>query len=195
MQPGVGYTFTNSSQGNNLDIIQPWAPFLPVIPDDGHPFKITNVVISGSKVRYRVQSGTLNNLVPVIDDIISGTKVKLDRATGGVANPPIGEIDPGSYEVATKTSYIALRAGVPASGTQTFPDTNVSSNRYPLVVPGNDPLVADTDIYGYLFIGSITVDSTTAPTKVTVNQFVSGSLFGDRLKLGTLTAKYYYARI
>jgi hypothetical protein len=29
----------------------------------------------------------------------------------------------------------------------------------------------------------------------TVEQYVTGSLWGDRLKLGSLTAKYYYARI
>jgi hypothetical protein len=194
MQPGIGYTFTNSSQGNNLNISQAWQPFTPVVADDGHPFKIVNVSIVSNKIRYQVQSGTLNNLVPVIDDVTSGTTVKLDRASGGVPNPPTAELSSGQYDATTKTCYIALRAGIPSAG-GAFPDTSVSSSRYPLVVGGNDPLLADTDTYGYLFIGTITVDSTTAPTNFTVNQFVTGSLYGDRLKLGTLTAKYYYARV
>jgi hypothetical protein len=50
-------------------------------------------------------------------------------------------------------------------------------------------------VHGFLVIGTITVDSITAPTTFTVTQNVTGSLWGDRLKLGDLTAKYYYARI
>jgi hypothetical protein len=53
----------------------------------------------------------------------------------------------------------------------------------------------DSDTWGYLVIGTITVDSITTPTTFTVNQNVSGSLWADRIKLGTTTAKYYYARI
>jgi hypothetical protein len=39
------------------------------------------------------------------------------------------------------------------------------------------------------------VDDVTTPTAFSVNQFVTGSLWSDRIKLGTNTAKYYYARI
>lgn len=53
----------------------------------------------------------------------------------------------------------------------------------------------DTDEYAYLLVGSITVDNITAPTTLTVNQYVGSSLWADRIKLGTTTARYYYARI
>jgi len=71
----------------------------------------------------------------------------------------------------------------------------VTSARYPIVIGGNDPAVADTDTYGYVFLGTITVDDVNTPTAFTVSQNVTGSLWGDRLKLGSSTARYYYARI
>ena len=64
-----------------------------------------------------------------------------------------------------------------------------------MVIGGNDPFVADTDTAGFIFLGMITVDNATTPTTFTVSQNVTGSLWGDRLKLGTLTAQYYYARV
>lgn len=194
MQPGVGYIFTNSSQGQNLNIIEQWSPLTPVIESLGHPFKIVNVSIVGSAVRYRVESGNVNNIVPVIDDVASGTKVKLDRSSGGLPNPPTGELTSTSFDATTKTSYIVMRAG-PDATTSVFPSSDVTSNRYPLIVGSNAAVPTDTDTWGFVIIGSISVDSITAPTTLSVNQYVTGSLWGDRIKLGTLTARYYYARI
>lgn len=31
LQPGVGYTFTTSSQGENINIIQPWSELIPIV--------------------------------------------------------------------------------------------------------------------------------------------------------------------
>lgn len=47
---------------------------------------------------------------------------------------------------------------------------------------------ADTDAFGYVKVAQINVDGS-------VSQFVTGSLFADRIKLGSLTAKYYFSRI
>jgi hypothetical protein len=49
------------------------------------------------------------------------------------------------------------------------------------------PLPADTDAEGYIRIA--TVDG------ATVTQYVTGSLWADRIKLGSATATYYYARV
>jgi hypothetical protein len=201
IQPGPGYTFSSSSLGTALNIQQPWAPWTTyaTTEDPGHPFKIVNVqiVTSGESqvVRYQVQSGTLNNLVPVLDDHASGTTVKLDRVTSGVPNPPTAQLDPAQYNGTTKTSYIYLRAGPKATSPFNYPFDDVSSGRYPAVGGYNGESTPDTDIYGYVTIGSIAVDSIYAPTTFTVTQFVMGSLWADRIKLGTTTAKYYYARI
>lgn len=198
VQPGVGYTFTASSQGTNFTIQTPWAAWAAYPQDDGHPFKIVNVYLHTSggstTVRYQVQSGTLNNLVPLIDDVISGTEVKLDRVTSGVANPPTGELVSSNYDATTKTSYITLRAGASLT-TNDYPDSDDTTNQYPVIIGANVPLTPDDNVWGFLTIGSISVDSITAPTTFTVNQNVTGSLWGDRIKLGTDTAQYYYARI
>jgi hypothetical protein len=197
IQPGVGYNFDSSSRGFTLDTSDPF----PSSNSQafGHPFKIVNVSIrtvgSTKTIIYQVQSGTLNNLVPIIDDYVSGTTVKLDRVTAGVANPPTAELASSNYDATTKTSYITLRAG-PSASTGAFPDTDDTTNRYPVVIGGNTfPVTPDDNVHGFLVIGTITVDSITAPTTFTVSQNVTGSLWGDRLKLGDLTAKYYYARI
>lgn len=201
IQPGVGYTFTASSQGSNLNIEKPWAPWTTydTVSDPGHPFKIVNVLIAtsgGSQVvRFQVQSGTLNNLVPVLDDYVSGTTVKLDRVTSGVPDPPTAQLDAAQYNSTTKTSYIYLRSGPKTAAPFDFPSNDVSSDRYPAVGGNNGVTQPDTDIYGYVLVGSITVDSISAPTTFTVNQYVGSSLWSDRIKLGTTTAKYYYARI
>jgi hypothetical protein len=198
INPGSGYTFTSSASGHNLSIEQPWSPWVVLPAEYTHPFRLINVgidVTAGvSTITFQVESGTINNLVPLLDDYVSGTTVKLDRVTSGVANPPTAKLTSSNYNATTKTSYITLRCG-PDATSGNFPSSDVASARYPVVVGGNDPAVADTDTAGYLFLGTITVDSITTPTTFTVSQNVTGSLWGDRLKLGSLTAKYYYARI
>jgi hypothetical protein len=197
-QPGAGYGFTSSGYGVSLDSSNPF-------PDGDsnefrHPFKIINVGLRTSggstTVTYQVQSGTINNLVPKIDDYVSGTEVKLDRVTAGVANPPTGELASSNYDATTKTSYITLRAGAEIASPYAYPDPLVTSNQYPVIIGGNiAPTTPDDNVWGYLVIGTITVDSITTPTTVTVNQNVTGSLWADRIKINGMTARYYYARI
>ena len=196
IQPGVGYNFDSSSKGFTLDTSDPFPS------RDGssttHPFKIVNVAlrVSGGSttVTYQIQSGTINNLVPIIDDFASGTEVLLDRVTSGVPNPPTAELVSSNYDATTKTSYITLRAGAKTTSPFNYPDDDVTSNQYPVIIGGN-AVTPDDNVWGFLVIGTITVDNVTTPTTFTVNQNVTGSLWADRLKLGTLTAKYYYARI
>ena len=193
IQPGVGYTFDSSAKGFTFDTSEqfPSADTPPYV----HPFKIINVSINaGGNVIYQVKSGAINNIVPLIDDYISSTTVLLDRVTSGLPDPPTAELTSVNYDATTLTSYIALRSG-PDATTNDFPSSDVTSARYPVVIGGNDPLVADTDTQSFIFLGTITVDNVTTPTTFTVSQNVTGSLWADRLKLGTLTAQYYYARI
>ena len=193
IQPGVGYTFDSSAKGFTFDTSEqfPSADTPPYV----HPFKIINVSINaGGNVIYQVKSGAINNIVPLIDDYISSTTVLLDRVTSGLPDPPTAELTSVNYDATTLTSYIALRSG-PDATTNDFPSSDVTSARYPVVIGGNDPLVADTDTQGFIFLGTITVDNVTTPTTFTVSQNVTGSLWGDRIKLGTNTATYYYARI
>jgi hypothetical protein len=198
IQPGVGYNFDSSSHGFTLDTSDPFPASTTTVT--GHPFKLINVALRTSggstTVTYQVQSGTINNLVPKIDDYVSGTEVKLDRVTAGVANPPTGELASSNYDATTKTSYITLRAGAEIASPYAYPDPLVTSNQYPVIIGGNvAPSTPDDNVWGYLVIGTITVDSITAPTTFTVNQNVTGSLWADRIKINGMTARYYYARI
>jgi hypothetical protein len=198
IQPGVGYNFDSSSHGFTLDTSDPFPSRDGVV--SGHPFKIINVALRTSggstSVTYQVQSGTLNNLVPLIDDYASGVDVKLDRVTAGVANPPTAELVSSNFDATTKTSYITLRAGAKTASPYTYPDTDDTSNQYPVIIGGNTfPVTPDDNVWGFLVIGTITVDSITTPTTFTVSQNVSGSLWADRIKINGMTARYYYARI
>ena len=193
IQPGLGHVFDSSSMGFSIDTSEQFPSSSAAL--NGHPFKIINVSINaGGNVIYQVQSGAINNIVPLLDDYISSTTVLLDRVTSGAPDPPTAELTSVNYDATTLTSYIALRSG-PDATTNDFPSSDVTSARYPVVIGGNDPLVADTDTAGYIFLGTITVDNVTTPTAFTVSQNVTGSLWADRLKLGTTTAVYYYARI
>lgn len=199
IQPGSGYGFTSGGYGFTLNTSDPFPQQFEFVQT--HPLKIVNVsiVVSGGspKVRYQVVAGTLNNLVPTLDDYITGTPIKLDRVnpTTGLPNPPTEQLASTNFNEDTKTTYITLRSGAKTTTPFEYPDSDVASNRYPQIIAGNDPAVADEDAYGFLFLGTITVDSVTTPTTFTVNQYISGSLWGDRMKLGTTTARYYYARI
>jgi len=196
IQPGVGYNFDSSSKGFTLDTSDPFPS--PDGSSTTHPFKIINVslrTVSGTTtVTYQVQSGTINNLVPIIDDFASGTEVLLDRVTSGVPNPPTAELVSSNYDATTKTSYITLRAGAKTTTPFNYPDNDVTSNQYPVIIGGN-AVTPDDNVWGFLVIGTITVDNITTPTTFTVSQNVTGSLWADRIKLGTNTARYYYARI
>ena len=195
IQPGVGYTFDSSAKGFTFDTSEQF-PSRDGGNSTTHPFKIINVSINaGGNVIYQVKSGTINNIVPLLDDYISSTTVLLDRVTSGVADPPTAELTSGNYDATTLTSYIALRSG-PDATTNDFPSSDVTSARYPVVIGGNvSPVSPDTDTAGFIVLGTITVDNVSTPTTFTVSQNVTGSLWADRLKLGTTTAVYYYARI
>jgi hypothetical protein len=58
---------------------------------------------------------------------------------------------------------------------------------YGITAENGATVPADTDTYGYIPIAQFTGD--------VVTQLVTGSLFADRIKLGSLTARYYYSRV
>jgi hypothetical protein len=188
IQPGSGYGFTSGGYGFTLNTEN---PFPEVDVSNRHPFKVLVVGPSGSNFRYQVVSGTINNLVPEIDDVISGVDVLLDRTTSGVPDPPTGQL---SINTSTKESWIYLRAGADTASPFAFPDTNIANAAYPKVI-SSDVELTDTDTYGYVLIAKFDMDSATAPTTGALYQYVSGSLWADRIKVNGATARYYYARI
>lgn len=189
IQPGSGYGFTSGGYGFTINTTSPFPSESEV--STKHPFKVIPVGPSGSNFRYQVVSGTLNNIVPEIDDVITATEVLLDRTTAGVPNPPTGQL---SINTSTEESWIYLRAGVSTTSPYNFPDTNIANTPYPKII-SSDVQLTDTDTYGYVLLAKFEMDSSSAPTAGALFQYVYGSLWGDRIKLGTTTAKYYYARI
>lgn len=160
--------------------------------DDGDscfPFKVkdlTTVGTEGAYVTYKICPGTLNNLMPQVYDTVNEEWQFLDElATDAqlVLNFTGGE------------SWIVLRSGPdPATNDypQATPDTSADSP-YPRVYSqGSDPATSDTDALAYLVLAKVTEGP---GGTFTIDQYVTGSLWADRIKLGTQTAQYYYARI
>lgn len=185
IQPGIGYTFDSSAKGFTLDTSE---QFPTNTAPNNHPFKVIGITYdSGSSTwLYQVVPGTLNNEVAQIEE--DAVWVSLDRTSGGIPDWPVSVLSP--FDATTHKCYIYLRAGVDATSNK-FPGETDTDPEWPRIVTSDTPMT-DTDTYGYVLIAEATEG--TGPV-CTVNQYVTGSLWGDRIKLGTLTASYYYARI
>ena len=191
IQPGIGYTFDSSSKGFTLDTSNPF-PDRDSKPVVCSPFKVHSVAeeTAGAStiVTYQICPATVNNLMPQVyndveekfeylDDLTTGYKLILDFAS-------------------TSSCFIYLRAG-PDPSTNDFPAQAPISpydpdDPYPTVFNTGGALPADTDTYGYVLLAKV---NALGSGVYSVDQYVTGSLWGDRIKLGTDTAQYYYARI
>lgn len=192
IQPGVGYTFTASSQGTNFNIEKPWTPWATynITEDTCTPFKVKNVteVTAGEStiVTYEICPGTINNLMPQVFNTTTETWEYLDDLTPGYQLIP---------EFTTGECWVALRVGKDAA-TNAFPaqaPDGTADDPYPRIVTlGSDPAGTDSDLFGFVTIAKITE---VGGGSYTVNQYITGSLWADRIKLAGQTARYYYARI
>jgi hypothetical protein len=196
IQPGVGYTFTASSQGTNLNIEKPWSSWANYPAEEPQepctPFKVKNVKeeTSGEStiVTFDICPGTVNNLMPQVYNTITEEWEYLDDLTDG-------------YKLAlefdsTSSSIVYLRSG-PDATTNVFPatapiGTSDPDDPYPRIYSTGTALDTDTDALAYLAIAKV---NALGSGVYSVDQYVTGSLWGDRIKLGTQTAQYYYARI
>lgn len=181
IQPGVGYTFTASSQGENINVIQPWAPFAPVIASTFtcSPFLVHDPALAGAYVSYQICSGAYNNLIPEVYDAANEAWSPLDA----LATDAQLVLDFNG----TTHSCVYLRIGN-ASGS--YPDSS-SGDAYPRIFSYSS-VPTDDDDYAYLLIATVTEVSAGV---YTVSQYITGSLWGDRIKTGTDTARYYHARL
>lgn len=191
IQPGVGYTFTASSQGTNFNIQTPWSPWL-LLGDsfECSPYKVHDVVEvtegGSSFVTYEICPGTFNNLMPQVYDTTSEGFQYLDALTTGYKLV----LDFAS----TTSSLVYLRVGKDPS-TGSFPPGAPSPTNpddpYPRIYNTGGALPADSDTFGYVSIARVINSS----GSYSVDQYITGSLWGDRIKLEGITARYYYARI
>lgn len=194
IQPGTGYTFTSSSQGTTINVQQPWAP-IPLYEDAFvcAPFLVHDVKENtgpgGTYVTYEICPGTLNNLSPGIFDVNSETWQYMDAL-------------PEGYKLvldfaSTSTCFVYLRAG-PDPTTKVFPaatGTTAADDPYPRIYNTGGAFPDDTTLKGHVKIAKVT---NLGSGVYKVDQYVTGSLWGDRIQIGageTEKAYYYYARI
>lgn len=193
-QPGVGYTFTASSSGTNLSIDPPWVDYTPLVvaAQSTHPFKVFDLgpKVVGGNLRYwfTVQPGLVNNL----DPMIAGSTLFMTHM-------PVSDYEFVYYEFnfnpSTYYSYIVLKLGYDAA-TDTFPDSDTShvsaSPSYPAVGSLTTMPVTD-NVDAYVVLARAYKDPVT--NAITINQYVTGSLWSLRVQFGTSAALYYYNRI
>jgi hypothetical protein len=143
-------------------------------PFQFHPF----TVASGESFLFRanVCSGMANNLVP------------LDEPGSGTLLPATIDF------LTTGDTFIYLRMGTEAyaSNNPIFPVTDVTDVYYPTIVQSPTALT-DTDEYCYILMGM--ARNVGDPDTFTVDQTISGSVWAERLKIGTDTARYYWAGV
>jgi hypothetical protein len=145
-----------------------------VTPTEGAPYAV-----------YNICPGTLNNIMPLIYDDVNEAWVYMDI----IPQPQI------ALEAGTET-WIVLRAGPSSSFFNDFPATTPGSppenDPYPRIYTLNSMPPDDTDQLSYVILAKVTK---LPDDQFQVDQYVTGSLWGDRIKMGTQTATYYYARI
>ena len=150
-------------------------------PFQFHPFKVSD---GGEGFLYRanVCSGMVNNLVP-LDEI------------GGQLLPATIDFGPGAI-VYDRKIWLRLGTEAYASSNPIFPVTDVSDAYYPTMIytdVGTDPDPVDTDEYCYILMG--VARNIGDPENFTIDQTISGSVWAERLKIGTRTAVYYWAGV
>jgi hypothetical protein len=144
-----------------------------------HPFQFHPFVVpseAGDLYRANVCAGMVNNLVP-FDEGASGTLLPATLDFFG-----------------TTDTYIYLRVGVGDHATDEpiFPVTNMTDVHYPTLWQSTTTLT-DTDEYCYILMG--VARNIGNPETFTVDQTISGSVWAERLKIGTRTAVYYWAGV
>ncbi len=148
VQPGVGYTFTNTGGAFALVIDEPW-----VYQTQPHPFKVF-CSKSGSDYIVRVVPGTINNIEPTM----SGNQLS------AVPAPTLNI----GYSASPTTVYIYLEMPVGASGTPPpFPDN-------PIVMHDTTAQTND-DTVAYLLLAS--VDNSTGAVSQYVSGSQSGERY------------------
>jgi hypothetical protein len=165
--------------------------------DDGdtceHPFQmkpreLTVASPEGPVILYRANicAGTVNNLIPW--NRPGPSKVKLPTSIDfGYGGPGVSECK------------VFLRVGTEGHNTNNpiFPVTDDSSELYPTIVQYYEDqypdIPADDDIFCYILMG--VARNIGDPDTFTIDQTISGSVWAERLKIGTDTARYYWAGV
>lgn len=166
LQPGVGYTFNNSSGGSSLtiDTITRYKETLPF-------FVYEDSDDSGNTI-FRINAGTFNNVFPTVNGATVG------EANAYLAAPAVTSLVILTVPAAPKpnpawpsgTPTIALLAGT--------------------AVPGYGPTVARLALARI----TVTTEAGSGLKTYAVANLVSGSLWGERFECGE-ELEYWFSRI
>jgi hypothetical protein len=189
VQPGVGYTFKDSSQGTTLTIERPWAPWANynIQPDEEVcPFTIVDASV-GETYKFSCAPGMVNSVIPQIGIAADPTK-RLDQL-------PIPTTT-FNFDPTTGYSYIYLKVSADFSSAPTiFPVTDQADILYPRIISNSVEQFATDDSVFFLLATAYQDPAATPPKPITIWQVTCGSQWCDRVKLGTDTARYYFARV
>ena len=149
-----------------------------------HPFQFHPRTVlgdgsgEGDLYRAKVCAGMVNNLVP------------LDEP-GGLQLPAMIDL------LSNIDTKIYLRVGVKNHTTNTpiFPVSDITDVHYPTIVQYETtaPQPVDNDEYCYILMG--VARNMGDPENFVIDQIISGSVWVERLKIGTRTAVYYWAGV
>lgn len=181
IQPGTGYTFTASSQGENFSVIHPWREWVAPPTQKLPPFTIVNRSV-GTTYKFSAVPGMVNSVIPQIG-IVASAAQRLDQL-------PVPTTT-FNFDATTHYSYIYLKVSADYSGTPTiYPVTTPTDILYPRVISTSVEQAATNDS-GFLLLATAYQDPTTKV--ITIWQMTTGSQWSDRIKVGTATATYYFA--
>ena len=185
MNPGVGYSLVRTVSGVSLDTTNPFPDKSTQSSD--HPFRVFSAgsaTVGGSEEYYfYVTAGTVNNLDPLMDDT-GGTAKKMTDTPR-----PKGKWE---FDATTHYSYAVLNVGVHLADPTIYPETDDTNAQYPLVAAYDFQPTSDDDV-AVIVLAAAYKDPTT--NAITIWQYVTGSLWTDRVKLAGIDARYFFARV
>lgn len=185
IQPGLGYTFTSSKYGTTLNVESSWSEWTS---SETCPFTINNAS-AGTTYKFSCTPGMVNSIIPQIGTTADPTK-RLDQTPTPTTTY--------NFDATTGYSYIYLKVSADYSTPPTvYPVNNQASVLYPRIISTSTQQTATNDAAFFLLAVAYQDQSgspSTNPTPVVVTQLTCGSQWSDRIKVGTATAKYFFAR-
>ena len=183
IQPGVGYTFDSSSRGFTLDTSEQFPKHDGAVVDSCYPFKIYMAGAGEEEEEFLFSCcpGTVNSIIPQLG-ITALEAQRLDQVP--TPTTVLNFSAAGYSYIHLKVSYIEG-----AGGAIVFPVSDQADSKYPRVISNSEQQFATVDSVFYL-IATIYKDPET--DAITINQFANGSLWADRIQVGSLENIPYY---
>lgn len=184
LQPGTGYGFSAGSFGATLNVGEPFGE--DSFRTSDHPFRVFSAgsaTVGGSPEYYfYCTPGTINNLDPLMSDV-GGTAKKMTDTPRPKAK--------WDFDATTNFSYAVLNVGVRLANPLIYPETDDTNAQYPILAAYDFQPASDDDV-GVIIVAAAYKDPTT--NAITIWQYVTGSLWSDRIKMAGIDARYFFAR-